>query len=226
TGLANAPGNAAGNDYSISSYTSALGWTEIARFTRAGGLTVYGDISVNDEAYGPAWDGKLSVPTKNAVFDVLATKAGTALVSTSAAGLAPTRPGGTTAFLPADGTWAVPAGGGGGATDDTPYGVAWDGVTAVSPSQNATYDKLAAMDTTIAGKANLTGGNAFVGVQSIDQGNQTHVPAISITNQGAGVSGLYLARAGATGTMSAFGLSGIGGGVPWACVATHRTFGF
>lgn len=42
-------------------------------------------------------------------------KAGTDLVSTSAAGLAPTRPGGTTKFLRADGTWAVPP------DDDTVY---------------------------------------------------------------------------------------------------------
>jgi len=48
------------------------------------------------------------------------TPASTALVSTSAPGLAPTRPGGTTAFLRADGTWAAPPGGGsggGGLTD-------------------------------------------------------------------------------------------------------------
>ena len=40
------------------------------------------------------------------------------LVSSKSAGLAPASGGGTTKFLRADGTWAVPAGGGGGDITD------------------------------------------------------------------------------------------------------------
>lgn len=49
---------------------------------------------------------------------------------------------------------------GAGATSDAPFGPAWDGVTNVSPSQNATYDALG-------GKANLAGGNSFSGNQFV-----------------------------------------------------------
>jgi len=63
-------------------------------------------------------------------------KASLALVSTSAAGLAPTRPGGTTAFLRADGAWAAPSFPGGGVTT-FPLTINSDGGAAASP---ATFD--------------------------------------------------------------------------------------
>lgn len=75
-------------------------------------------------------------------------------------------------------------------------------------------------------KAKLDGGNAFVGAQSIDQQNQTHVPAINITNIGAGQSGIRFARAGAAGLLTICGTSAIGGGTPWTFDSTHRSFAF
>lgn len=118
----------------------------------AAGIVVAGSVTLADEAYGAGWDGKLEAPTKNAVYDKIQslaaggvtsfntrtgavtltgadvttaltfTPASTALVSTSAPGLAPTRPGGTTQFLRADNTWAVPPGGGGGGLTDGDLG--------------------------------------------------------------------------------------------------------
>lgn len=41
------------------------------------------DLSVADEVYGPAWDGSLEVPTKNAVYDKIQTIAGGAVSSVS-----------------------------------------------------------------------------------------------------------------------------------------------
>jgi hypothetical protein len=53
----------------------------------------------------------------NLVSD-LAGKASTAVFTSVANGLAPASGGGTTSFLRADGTWATPAGGGGGSGTD------------------------------------------------------------------------------------------------------------
>lgn len=39
-----------------------------------------------------------------------------------------------------------------GAVSDTAYAASWNGVTGIAPSKNAIYDKISAMDTTIAGK--------------------------------------------------------------------------
>jgi hypothetical protein len=52
--------------------------------------------------------GAVTLTSADVTTALTYTPASTALVTTSAAGLAPTRPGGTTAFLRADGTWAVP----------------------------------------------------------------------------------------------------------------------
>ena len=90
---------------------------------------VWGNITgtlSNQTDLQTALNGKAALIHTHVIADVtglqaaLDSKAGTALVSTSAPGLAPTRPGGTTAFLRADGTWAAPPGGGsggGGLTD-------------------------------------------------------------------------------------------------------------
>lgn len=43
-----------------------------------------------------------------------------------------------------------------GEVSDVAYGVSWNGVTAVAPSKNAVYDKIAAMDTTISAKLTAT----------------------------------------------------------------------
>lgn len=41
--------------------------------SKTGGVTVDGDLSVADEAYGAGWNGSLEVPTKNAVYDKIQT---------------------------------------------------------------------------------------------------------------------------------------------------------
>lgn len=43
-----------------------------------------------------------------------------------------------------------------GEVSDVAYGVSWNGVTSVAPSKNAVYDKVDAMDTTIAAKLTAT----------------------------------------------------------------------
>lgn len=82
----------------------------------------------------------------------LDSKAGTALVSTSAAGLAPTRPGGTAAFLRADGTWAVPP-------DTTGGAPAWGTITGVLSAQ-------ADLQTALDAKAALAGAT-FTGAVNV-----------------------------------------------------------
>jgi hypothetical protein len=42
----------------------------------AGGLTIFGNAFVTDEAYGATWDGSTAVPTKNAVYDKIQTLGG------------------------------------------------------------------------------------------------------------------------------------------------------
>ena len=59
------------------------------------------------------------------------------VVSTAADGLAPKSPGGTTRFLRADGTWAVPTGGGGGGSYDVVTTDA-DGLAPMLPSAGST----------------------------------------------------------------------------------------
>lgn len=90
-------------------------------------------------------------------------------------------------------------GGAGGSVSDTAYGVTWDASTTTAPSQNAVYDKFVIVDAAIAARASLSGGNAFTGVQTLDQGNVTNQYAVQITNIGAGTSGLRFAYA-ASGT--------------------------
>lgn len=72
TGLSNAPGNAAGNDYCIGSYTAADGWAEIARFQRTnkklilqGNVTTYGPLSEFGPQTGAAADNLFKMNCTN-----------------------------------------------------------------------------------------------------------------------------------------------------------------
>jgi len=77
-----------------------------------GNQVVTGQVSVTDEAYAPAWNSKLEVPTKNAVYDKIE-----AVVAT----------------IPAAPSTVI---------DDTPYAASWNGVTTIAPSKNAVYDQI------------------------------------------------------------------------------------
>jgi len=113
---------------------------------------------------------------------------------------------------------------------DEPYGPVWDG-TSNTATRNAIYDKINAIDialegkaddadlsTGLAGKANLAGGNALTGQQSItatgvpltiDQGNQTNVNALLITNNGIGYTGAQINYA----SGGAYRIGSLGGGL-------------
>jgi hypothetical protein len=88
-----------------------------------GDQTVVGNVIVTDEAYGPAWDGKGQVPTKNAVFDKIEAVA---------------------ASIPAAPSSVI---------SDQPYGAPWDGVATIAPSKNAVFDQFIAVQTALGNKA-------------------------------------------------------------------------
>lgn len=60
----------------------------------------------------------------------------------------------------------------------------------------------------------------------INQGAQTNVPAIDITNMGVGASGLKFTRNGAIGWLDAFGAGANGFNSPWDFSSVHRGFRF
>jgi hypothetical protein len=79
----------------------------------SGGTVVSGGpFRVPDEAYAAAWDGKLEVPTKNAVYDKIES---------------------VIATIPAAPSTVI---------SNTIYGAGWNGVTTIAPSQNAVYDEM------------------------------------------------------------------------------------
>src|SRR5436190_4836010 len=89
----------------------AVGTTELADGAVTAGKLAPGAIPAGVTSFNSR-TGAVTLTAADVTTALTYTPASTALVSTSAAGLAPTRPGGTTAFLRADGTWAVPASGG------------------------------------------------------------------------------------------------------------------
>ena len=115
--------------------------------------------AINNTAYGSGWNNDTThAPSKDAVYDkinamdtTIGNKANTSdvLTKTNTGSYTP-----SSDYHPAtkkyvdDNISSATA----GAVSDTAYAASWNWVTGIAPSKNAVYDKISAMDTTIAGK--------------------------------------------------------------------------
>lgn len=86
--------------------------------------------------------------------------------------------------------WAAPA----SQVSDTAYASSWNGVTTTAPSQNAVYDKISAMDTTIGSKANdsdvvkLTGNQTIAGTKTFSTSPVVPSKTSDATNTGTAIA--------------------------------------
>lgn len=72
-GIDNADNDLFKISYNTSVGLATLGTNDLLKINQSGAMTVTGDVSVPDEAFGAGWNASLETPTKNAVYDEITT---------------------------------------------------------------------------------------------------------------------------------------------------------
>ena len=140
-----------------------------------------GGASVDDTAYSSSWNGNTTTaPSKNAVYDKISLMDST--IATNTAKVSASGSVGTHSDVNLSGisdgqvlAWnnsnsrfepVNQSSGSGGSVDDTAFGGSWDSDTTTAPSKNAVYDKINAMDSTIATNTSKISASGSVGTHS------------------------------------------------------------